>query len=140
MEHPVDVLRRYLQALEQFAAPAVLREFFTPDAVQQEMPNRLFPEGRQSVLSTMMDASEKGRKVLSTQRYVLRRAIADGDEVATEIEWTGVLREGFGRVPAGSSLRASLAIFFTFDGGKIASVRNYDCYYPFEETAGAPTP
>jgi ketosteroid isomerase-like protein len=57
--------------------------------------------------------------------------VAEGDEVATEIEWSGVLKVGFGAVAAGTTMRAAIGMFFTFRDGKIASVRNYDCYYPF---------
>lgn len=40
---------QYLRALEQFAAASVRREFFTPIAVQYEIPNRLLPrEGKPS--------------------------------------------------------------------------------------------
>jgi ketosteroid isomerase-like protein len=42
-----------------------------------------------------------------------------------------VLRSGFGQLAAGAQLRAAIAMFFTFRNGKIASIRNYDCYYPF---------
>ena len=42
-----------------------------------------------------------------------------------------LLEVGFGAVAAGTTMRAALVMFFTFRDGKIASVRNYDCYDPF---------
>jgi predicted ester cyclase len=131
MEDHVETLRRYLSALEGFAPRAELESFFTPDAVQQEYPNRLFAEGRKNDLSTMMSAYDKGAELLSSQKYVLRNTVAEGDQVAAEIEWTGTLRTGFGSLAAGATLRASLGMFFTFVGSRIASIKNYDCYYPF---------
>lgn len=130
--HPhVAFLERYLRAIESFAPPDVMRGFFTADVVQEEFPNRLFASGRRHDLSAMLAASEKGATLLSTQKYLLKRAVAEGDDVAVEIEWSGVLKIGFGTVAAGTTMRAALGMFFTFRDGKIASVRNYDCYYPF---------
>ena len=131
MPDHIETLKSYLRAIESFAAPSVLSQFFTEDAMQRELPNRLFPDGRTHDLATMMAASEKGTQVLSSQTYVLRNAVAQGDQVAAEIEWTGVLRQGFGSVAAGTTMRAALGMFFTFRDRKIASIRNYDCYYPF---------
>jgi ketosteroid isomerase-like protein len=131
MNPHVELLRRYLLAVETFAPPDVLGSFFTADVVQQEFPNRLFASGRRHVLADMLAASEKGAALLGDQKYVLKKAVAEGDEVAAEIEWFGVLKVGFGAVAAGTTMHAALAMFFTFRDGKIASVRNYDCYYPF---------
>ena len=124
-------LERYLAALETFAPPDVLCAFFAPEVVQEEFPNRLFASGRRHDLAAMMAAAEKGPALLASQKYRLKKVVAEGDEVAAEIEWSGVLKVGFGAVAAGSTMRAALGMFFTFRDGKIASVRNYDCYYPF---------
>lgn len=130
--HPnLEVLHRYLDALQSFAPADVLGTFFTPDAVQEERPNRLFAEGRRHDLATMLANSEKGRTLLAEQRYTIKSAIASGDEVAAEVEWIGVLRAGFGTLPAGAQIRAALGMFLTFRDARIASIRNYDCYYPF---------
>ena len=126
-----ETLRRYLAAIESFAPREEVESFFTPDAVQQEHPNRLFAEGRSNDLATMMAAYDKGSKLLSDQKYVLRSLLAQGDQLAAEIEWTGTLRVGFGSLAPGSSIRAALSMFFTFRADRITSIRNYDCYYPF---------
>jgi predicted ester cyclase len=131
MDDLVDRLQKYLRAVEDFAPADVLASFFTDDVVQREYPNRLFAGGRQHDLAAMLAASSRGRQILQSQRYELRNAIVQGDRLAAEIEWTGVLRSGFGPVPAGATMRAALGMFFTFRGGKIASIHNYDCYYPF---------
>jgi ketosteroid isomerase-like protein len=131
MNPQVAFLERYLRAIEAFADPDVMRGFFAPDVVQEEFPNRLFASGRRHDLTAMLAASEKGATLLSSQKYVLMKAIAEGDELAAEIEWSGVLKVGFGAVAAGTTMRAALGMFFTFRDGRIASIRNYDCYYPF---------
>lgn len=131
MTTPAQILSQYLKTIETFPPPEVLGGFFAPDVVHEELPNRLFPEGRRNDLAAMLAASQRGPEVLSSQSYRLRRAIVSGDEIAAELEWSGVLRRGFGTVPAGTSMRAAVAQFFTLHEGKIRSVRNYDCYYPF---------
>ena len=128
---PIDHLRKYLQAIEEFAPAEVLATFFTADALQHEFPNRLFASGRQHDLPAMLAASDKGRQILASQRYELRNVLGDGDQIAAEIEWTGVLRAGFGPLAAGAKMRAALGMFFRFRDGKIASIHNYDCYDPF---------
>jgi len=131
MSPHVAFLERYLRAIETFAPPDVVRGFFAPDVLQEEFPNKLFASGRRHDLAAMLAASEKGATLLSSQRYVLKKSVSEGDDVAAEIEWTGVLKVGFGAVAAGTTMRAALGMFFTFRDGKIASIRNYDCYYPF---------
>jgi predicted ester cyclase len=128
---PTEILGEYLKTIATFPPAEVLGDFFTPDVAHEEFPNRLFPEGRRNDLAALLAASQRGREILASQSYHLRRAIVSGDELAAELEWTGTLRRGFGNVPAGASLRAAVAQFFSFRDGKIRSLRNYDCYYPF---------
>lgn len=131
MATTIEILGEYLKTIEAFPAADVLGDFFTPDVVHEEFPNRLFPEGRRNDLAALLAASRRGPEILASQRYHLRRAIVSGDEIAAELSWTGVLRRGYGNVPAGASLRAEVAQFFSLSEGKIRSLRNYDCYHPF---------
>ena len=55
-----------------------------------------------------------------------------GDEVAIELEWIGILAVPVMNLPAGSEMKAFVAMFLTFRDGRIVSQRNYDCYPPFE--------
>jgi len=56
----------------------------------------------------------------------------DGERLAVELEWTGVLAVPVMSLPAGSEMKAFVAMFLTFREGKIAEQRNYDCYPPFD--------
>ena len=47
-------VRQYLSALEQCATGDALARFFTPDAQQIELPNRLNPNGGSSDLPTLL--------------------------------------------------------------------------------------
>src|SRR5881398_3472293 len=94
--------REYLAALEQFATGPKLGRFFAPDAVIEEFPNRLFPDGRKSNLIAALQAAERGPALLSKQHYEIRNAIAAGDAVALEVTWTGTLKQPVGGLPAGA--------------------------------------
>lgn len=133
---PVEVanltlLRSYLAALEAGAVGDALARFFTADAEQVELPNRLNPNGGRSDLATMLARAEQGRKLLTVQRYVIHRAVAHGSTVAVEAEWTGVLAVALGSLPPGAEMRAHFAMFFDIEDGRIRAQRNYDCFEPW---------
>lgn len=123
--------QRYLAALERLCTGDELAEFFTADVVQEEFPNRLLPRGARRDLAGILEAGERGRQVMSAQRYEVLHAIADESNVVLEIEWTGTLAVPFGSIPAGGQMRARFAVFLEFRDGKIARQRNYDCFAPW---------
>lgn len=128
---PLDLVRAYLAAIESGEAAKRMREFFTEDILQIELPNRLNPNGQQSDLASMLQRSEMGKKVLTHQHYEIISAIAQGNRAAIEALWTGTLAVPFGALSAGSEMKAHFAMFFEFREGKIALQRNYDCFEPW---------
>ena len=60
-------IRAYLQALEDGAVGETLARFFTPDARQVELPNRLNPGGGNSDLATLVRRAEQGQKMLRSR-------------------------------------------------------------------------
>ncbi|HEX8904468.1 MAG TPA: nuclear transport factor 2 family protein, partial [Longimicrobiaceae bacterium] len=123
--------RRFVEAVEKGASGDETAAFFTPDVVAVEFPNPVVPRGATRGLTEMREAAERGRRAMSAQRYDVRSAVASGDTVALEIEWTGTLAISFGSLAAGDEMRAHVAMFLQFRDGKICSVRNYDCYEPW---------
>jgi ketosteroid isomerase-like protein len=71
---------------------------------------------------------EKGRQILRSEAYTVKRIVEAGDELAVELEWSGILSIPAMDLPAGSEMKAFVAMFLTFHDGKIISQRNYDCY------------
>jgi len=65
---------------------------------------------------------------LKSQSYQVQCIVECGDDLAVELEWTGVLAAGVGELAAGSEMKAFVAMFLKFRDGKIAEPRNYDCY------------
>lgn len=127
----LETARRYLAALEGGASGEALREFFTADVVQEEFPNRLMPNGARRDLAAMMEASERGKKVVTAQRWEVLNAVASGDNVALEFAWSATLAVPVGTLPAGGEMRGRFATFLEFRDGRIARQRSYDCFDPF---------
>jgi len=130
-ESPLETVERYLKAIEDGATNEALAAFYDPSVEHVEYPNRFSPQGARSDLAAMLQAAERGRKAMTSQTYEIRSAVADGDHVALEVLWTGVLAVPVGSIPAGGKMRAHFAMFLDFRDGKIVSQRNYDCFEPF---------
>lgn len=126
-----SVARRYLQAVASLGSPDDVAAFYGPDVVFQEFPNRIAPQGRVRRATDLRAAYEQGRQLLKSQTYTVQRIIESGDEMAVELEWVGILAIPVLNLPAGSEMKAFVAMFLTFRDGKIISQRNYDCYPPF---------
>jgi ketosteroid isomerase-like protein len=127
----LQLIERYLTAIEQGATGAALAQFYDPAAIQEEFPNRLMPNGARRDLAGMLEAAERGQKVLTAQRYEVLNALVQGDEVALEMQWSGTLAVPFGALAAGDDMRARISSFITLRDGKIISQRSYDCFEPW---------
>lgn len=125
------IAREYLAALERGDVGEQLRGFFTTDFEQTEYPNALNPRGQRSDLAQTLERSEKGKHVLRSQRFQVWRLVASGDNVALEVEWSGVLAISIGALASGQEMHANFAVFLDFRDGRIARQRNYDCFQPF---------
>jgi ketosteroid isomerase-like protein len=126
-----SLARQYLKAVESLGPLKDVAAFYGPDVVFQEFPNRIAPQGRVRRAGDLSAAYQKGQQLLQSQTYAVQRIMEAGDEVAVELEWTGVLAIPVMNLPAGSEMKAFVAMFLTFREGKIISQRNYDCYPPF---------
>jgi ketosteroid isomerase-like protein len=126
----IEIVKAYFRALDRSSDELV--NFYHADVVQEEFPNRFLPNGARRDLGELREAAERGRKVMTSQRFEVLSMFADGDTVAVECDWFGTLAVPLGdATPAGSVMRARFAQFFVIDGGKIVAQRNYDCFYPW---------
>ena len=130
IETNLDQARGYLKAIEQGDATHVLN-LFSPDAVLQQLPNRIYPNGLRSPVARVSEAFEKGRKIFTRQTYEITNEVINGSTVALEVLWTGTLAIAFGTLAAGSQMRCHSAMFLEFRDGKIVAQRNYDCFEPW---------
>lgn len=127
---PITIVRKYFDAIEN-GEPGQSLQFFAPDVIQEEFPNRLMPDGATRDLAALGEAAARGRKVMARQRYEIVNIVASGNQVAVETIWTGTLAVPFGSIPAGGEMRARFAIFLELRDGRIVRQRNYDCFDPF---------
>jgi ketosteroid isomerase-like protein len=127
----LDVVRDYLRAIEAGATGPALARFFDPALVQEELPNRLNPSGVRRDLAAVLASAEKGQLVIRDQRYEIRSAVAEGDRVALEIDWSGTLKVPLGKLAAGDVMRARIATFIVLRERRIIEQRSYDCFEPF---------
>jgi predicted ester cyclase len=107
-----------------------MAQFFAPEVIVEIFPSKFFPNGSRNNLAGILAAAKRGKKAVSSQIYAVRNALASGDQVALEIDWTGILSVPFQTIPAGGEMRAHFAAFLQYKGGKIISQRSYDCYEP----------
>lgn len=105
--------------------------YYAPDVVQREFPNLLTKAGATRDRAALLRGMEAGKKATTAERYEVVSLIAEGDEVAVEAIWTATLNVAVGSLAAGQTMRAYLAMFFTWRDGKIVAQRNYDCFEPF---------
>jgi ketosteroid isomerase-like protein len=127
-ESNIDFIRRYFDAIEAGVSPEELAAFFTPDVIQEEFPNRLVPRGARRGLGQILEASKRGKQVMQSQRYEILHAISEGDEIALEVRWKGVLAMAIGSLAPGAMMQAQLAVFIRLVNGRIARQRNYGCF------------
>ncbi|HEY4671685.1 MAG TPA: nuclear transport factor 2 family protein, partial [Gemmatimonadaceae bacterium] len=81
--------------------------------------------------NALLASARKGKQVIRAQRFDVLNSIVDGDNVALEVHWSGLLAAPVDVLPADSELRAHISIFFEFRDGKIARQHNYDCFDPW---------
>lgn len=122
--------RQFVEAVARGAADEVAA-LLADDVEQGEFPNRLLPAGTTRDRAAMLEAGERGKRVMASQHYEVLNVVASGAHVALEARWTGTLAVPVGSLPAGGEMRARFAMFFEFKGGKIWRVRNYDCFEPW---------
>lgn len=125
----LDMTKEYLRAIEEGATGERLAAFYTADALQEEFPNRLLPNGAKRDPCELLAAAERGQGLMAAQRYELVSSIVEDNRVAIEVLWTGTLRAAVAGFPA--VMRARFAMFMEFDGEKIRRQRNYDCFEPW---------
>jgi len=89
----LEIARRYLSRLSAGAGPEELESFFAPDVVQEEFPNRLLPTGATRDLQAMKEGRARGLSLLKSENFELLNALATDDQVASEVVWTGTIRE-----------------------------------------------
>lgn len=127
----LQLIRDYFSAIERRASFAEIASFLAPDIIQHEFPNRFVPKGATRGLKELQEASERGRKVVLSERYEILNAVEEGPRLALEVQWTGILTIDAGALKAGEPMRARFGVFFEIVDSRIRRQHNYDCFDPF---------
>jgi ketosteroid isomerase-like protein len=127
-EKNLALAKRYLRAIESGAGGDEIANFFHPEAVVEIYPSLYFPHATKSELAGIRASADRGRQVMTNQKYEIKNELTSGDQVVFEVDWTGILAVPFQTIPKGGQMRAHFAMFMQFREGKIVAQRNYDCY------------
>ncbi len=124
------LIRKFFQAIENGDLDGIVTSYHA-DIKHTEWPNTLRKEGGVSDLEQIKAAFERGKTAVKSQTFHINSLICEGDLVAAEALWRGVLNVGFGKLQSGDVMTAHVCTVFEIRDGKIIRQRNYDCFEPF---------
>ncbi len=130
MTESADALLALHRAIERGTHGSALAAHFTDDVITLEHPNLVAPTGGAHGLQEMLDGSERGAALLSSQQYDVHSLQEIGDLVIARLTWTGTVAVDAGPLTAGQRLVAHIAQFVTVREGRIARIETFDCYEP----------
>ena len=130
----LDLVGRFIRAIESGTHGDALLEFLHPDVEQVDHPSLMNPQGGRRRLAEILAASTAGAGMIDEQRYDVRRVVASGDDVVVLVDWHGTVAQPIGTVPVGTRLHSNSVISFGLDGDRIRRVEAYDCYDPLPTT------
>lgn len=119
-----EILDDFFTAASTFDAGALARVLH-PEARISEMPNAINREGTERDVAAAREAFERGRGLLSAQRYDVHQVVEAGDTIAARVTWRGTLAAN------GQELKAHIATFTQVRDGRIFRHATYDCYEAF---------
>ena len=118
------ILDDFFAAAAAFDAEA-LERVLHPEARIREMPHAINQGGTERNTVQAREAFERGKGLLSSQRYDVHDVIETGDRIAARATWTGTLAAN------GQQLKAHIATFSEVRDGRIFRHATYDCYEGF---------
>jgi ketosteroid isomerase-like protein len=127
----LQLVERYFSALNAGNLEDAVTHCFADGITQEEYPNQLMPNGARRDLAGLREAAARGRAFMAGQHFEVVQILAAGSTVVVESIWTATVAGDAGPFKAGQTLRARFAQFFEFRRGRIAAIRNYDCFDPF---------
>lgn len=122
-----EIVTAYLRAIETHQTDEVAR-YLHPEVELTEHPNRVSPAGRRADLAGMRAASERGARLMASERYDIRQMTIEGDRAAVQLVWSGTLAVAAGPLPAGHVMRAEICSIIELKDGKVWRQEQYDCF------------
>jgi hypothetical protein len=127
----LEIVIELLKAISEGKSGEELGRFYDEKAVQTEYPNLLSQKIVERSLPDILEASIRGKKAVSRQKYEIVKSYSMGDTVIVEAVWTGKLAVPIGKLAAGEEIKAYFAQFLQFKNSRIIKHRTYDCFENF---------
>lgn len=127
----LQIVKQYLNAIEQREPIEKIIDFYSSDAEQIEYPNLITKNLTKRNVSDIKRAYESGQKVLKSQTYRITHSYEVDDSIVIESIWTGVLAIPLGQKIMGDTIVANFCQIYQFKNNKIIRQINYDCFEPF---------
>ena len=131
MASPEAFVAAFLRAIEQDEVVGRELDWYTPDALQIEWPNKLVPDGATRDIEQLREAGERGRAIVERQSYEVTNLVVDGNRVAVEAVFRATFKLDLPGLPKGEVMTANFAMFFEMKDGRIHRHRSYDCFQPW---------
>ena len=125
-----SVVIEFLKMMESRASSSELEKFYHDEIEQTEFPNAILKSIAIRNLQDLKVGSERGKAIMSKEKYEIKNLYSLNDVVILEAVWTGTLSIDLGNLKSGENMTAYFAQFFEFKEGKIFRQRNYDCFDP----------
>ncbi len=127
----LEIALRYIEFFNKPQGSAEeLAVFLSQQVHWQEMPNLFAPTGRTNGYDQMLTNFERGSQAVSPQHYEVGQAVAQGEWVVLQLNWSGTVIDALGPFAAGTKLTAQIASFLQFQEGRIITQLDYPCYPP----------
>jgi ketosteroid isomerase-like protein len=123
------IVTAYLRAIESRDLDAVA-DFLHPEVEVTEHPHKISPAGKRCDRAGVREAGERGKVLLSSERYEVRSMIVEGDRAAVQIAWSGTLAIAAGALAIGDVMRAQICSIIELRDGKVWRQEQYDCFAP----------
>ena len=98
---------------------------YAVDAEWTELPMPATPRGRGGKRPVLRAAAERVLALFPERQMKIRNLVAQGQQVAVELEWSGTAALAMGTVKPGAMVRLRIASFFTVADGLITKHTDY---------------
>jgi ketosteroid isomerase-like protein len=103
--------------------------FLADDFTLVEAPHLLAPKGSTRSRDQVLASADQTRRVVSGQRFDVRRTTCEESRVVLEADWSATLLMDLRYWDAGETIRARTTSVFEVRDGRITSQDSYDCYF-----------
>jgi len=98
---------------------------YAADAEWTELPTPAAPRGRGGKLAALRSASERALALFPDRQLKIRSLVAQGEQVAAGLEWSGTAAAALGSIEPGTMVRLRIASFFMVVDGLITRHTDY---------------